>query len=118
MKSIFEFLSDDDAFEKWRAEEYDGRYILDHVRKATMLAMETELSEAQKQYITKYVLEDKSMAEIAGIYGMSEYTVSRVIHAGKVKLMHALRYTAPWLLNAEIEKTKSKVVARKLQTPL
>ena len=108
MKKMFEFLSDGDAFTKWRTEEYDGRYILDHVWKATMFAMEKELSEAQKQYITKYVLEDKSMAEIAGIYGMSEYTVSRVIRAGKVKLMHALRYTAPWLLNAEIEKHNNK----------
>ena len=106
MKSMFEFLSDGDAFTKWRTEEYDGRYILDHVWKATMFAMEKELPEAHKRYITHYIIEHKSMKEIADIYGVSEYTVSRLIYSGRVKLMKALRYTAPWLLNAEIEKSR------------
>lgn len=108
MKSMFEFLSDNQTFKEWAEQEEDYSYIKNHIKKATLFAMEVELSEAQKRYITHYIIEGKTMEEIAYIYSVNKSTVSRVISAGRKNLMHALRYTAPWLLNAEIEKRNKR----------
>lgn len=108
MKDLLEFLSDDDAFQEWAKNEEGCEYVAKHVEKAALFAMETELSEAQKRYITHYVIEGKTIREIAHIYGMSNLTVSKLILAGRTKLMKALRYTAPWLLSAEIEERNKK----------
>ena len=104
MKKLFEFLSDNYAYQEWVEKEEGHSCIVDHIKKATLFAMENELSEAQKRYITHYVLEGMTMSEIADMYHINKSTVSRVIFAGRKNLMHVLRYTAPWLLNAEISK--------------
>ncbi len=102
MKPLFEFLSDNQAFQDWANKEEDYEYIKEYIKKATLFAMEVELSEAQKRYITHYVIEGKTMDEISNMYNVNKSTVSRVIKAGRTNLMHVLRYTAPWLLNAEM----------------
>ena len=109
MKDLFEFLSDNQAFQEWANKEEDYGYIMDHIKKAALFAMEVELSEAQKRYITHYIIEGKTMEEIASIYRVNKSTVSRVIAAGRKNLMHVLRYTAPWLLNVEIEKRNQRL---------
>lgn len=108
MSKLLEFLSDDDAFQEWAENEEGCEYVAKYAEKAALFAMETELSEAQKRYITHYVIEGKTIREIAHIYGMSNLTVSKLILSGRTKLMNALRYTAPWLLDAEIEKRKKR----------
>lgn len=108
MDHLCDFLCDDYAYKKWADADEDNHYILEHVKKAASVAMEVELTEAQKRYITHYVIEGKTMEEIANIYGVNKSTVSKVIHAGRVRLMRCLRYSAPWLLNAEMVKLNRK----------
>ena len=108
MKPLFEFLSDKHQYQEWCEREEDPSYILDHVRKATLFAIENELTDTQRLYITQYIFNCKTMAEIAGIYGVNKSTVSRTIAAGRRRLMRCLRYSAPWLLNAEMEKRNKR----------
>ena len=91
MKELFEFLSDNYAYQEWAEKEEDYSYIMEHIKKATLFAMEHELSEAQKRYITHYVLEGMTMSEIADMYSINKSTVSRVIFAGRKNLMQVLR---------------------------
>ena len=104
MKELFEFLSDNNSFQEWCEKEGTYDVMEDYLVKATLFAMEVELLEAHRRFIWHQVIVCKSLKDIARTYDVTEHTVSRVISGGRTKLMYALRYTAPWILNEKIEK--------------
>ena len=107
---IFQHKSDVQQFRAWDngRNEPDTDYVA-HSKKCLMVALESELTETQRQYYTMYHLDGMTMAEIAATAGVSISCVSRTLKRANARLGNVLRYSAPHLLNASVQ-TKNRRV--------
>lgn len=99
---IFQLQTDADQFRQWDANEPDADFVA-HSKKCLMVAIESELTEKQRQYYTMYHLESMTMEAIAKKTGVSKSCVSRTIQRANARLARCLRYSAPHLLNAPVQ---------------
>ena len=99
---IFALASDGIQYAKWNANEPDVDF-LSHTRNCIAVIMQNELTEKQRTYLLMYVVENKTLDQIASEMGVNKSTASRVVKAGRKKMAKFLAYTAPHLLNAQRE---------------
>lgn len=99
---IFQIASDKLQFEKWNTNEPEAEFVY-HAKKCVMLAIEKELTERQRLFFTMYFVDGKTMQQIADEIGVSKPTVSKTVSAAKKKLAKVLRYSAPHLINANVQ---------------
>lgn len=105
---IFEFQADAIQFAKWNENEVETDFV-SHAKKATLKALNEELTEKQKRYFTLYHINRTSIEEIAKLEGVNKSTVSRTLTRARKKMSKVLRYTAPYLLNEQAETRNRRV---------
>ena len=69
-----------------------NRGHIEDMKKAVSLALMLELTSRQRECITMYYLQNRSIPQIASELSLSRSTVSRHITAGKKKLMKLAKY--------------------------
>ena len=75
------------------SETYLGpRLSRDTQRQRLLRVIETELTAHQREVITAYYLENRSMAQIARARGVNKSTVCRTIHRAEKRMRRCLRY--------------------------
>ncbi len=62
------------------------------MKKALLKAIDSELTERQRQMVTAYYFEGKTVTEIAKDHGLSKSTVSRHLSRARERLKGALKY--------------------------
>ena len=70
---------------------------LRQIKSAVFFALETQLTERQRQALTKYYLEQKKLREIAEEMGVNISTVSRHIKGGKKKIKNVVNINCRYL---------------------
>lgn len=65
---------------------------IEHIKKALLKAIDTELTERQRQIVTEYYFNGLSVTRIAEIYGLSKSTVSRHLARARERLKTSLKY--------------------------
>lgn len=105
---IFDFQANAFQFKKWLESEEDNTNYMTHAKKAVSVAINEELTETQRIYFTMYFLERRTISQIANLYGVNKSTVSRTLKVAKNKLARVLKYSAPNLLNAFVEKRNKR----------
>lgn len=84
------------AFEMWlQADGADNLADLERAKRMLPLVLDECVTVTQRNYITKYYLENLSVSEIAEFYGVNKSTVSRSIHRGLDKAHRYLRFVSP-----------------------
>ena len=63
-------------------------------------ALDTELTQRQRQLVEMYYLRQMGMRDIAAELGIDESTVSRTLKRAKLRLRRCLKYGGSALLNA------------------
>lgn len=66
-------------------------------------AIQSELTERQRQMVHMYYIKQMRMKDIADDLGVSVSTVSRTIRRGRTRLKRCLKYGGQALLNAALE---------------
>lgn len=61
------------------------------------------LPPTQEKYLKAYYKEGLTTIQIAERYGTTKSTVSRTLKRARLNLAEVLRYSCPWLLDADIE---------------
>jgi RNA polymerase sigma factor (sigma-70 family) len=79
-------------------EEPKGR-----LSKNLSMAIQSELTERQRQMVHMYYIRQMRMQDIAEALGVSVSTVSRTIGRGRTRLKRCLKYGGQALLNAALE---------------
>lgn len=75
------------------SEVYLGpRLSRDTQRQRLLRVIEAELTARQREVITAYYLENRSMAQIAHARGVNKSTVCRTIHRAEKRMRRCLRY--------------------------
>lgn len=103
---LFLYLSDANAYKRWREESGNEFSYRDHLNKAVICAIKNELTEKQNIYFTMYAVEGLSLSQIASKTGHNKSTVSRTITRAKRKLCRCLKYAMPWTLNADVGRNR------------
>ena len=99
---IFKLNADAMQYAKWNANEADVDFV-QHAKNCVAVAIKNELTEKQRLYLFMYLLEQKTMDQIASELGVNKSTVSRTVTAARKKISKVLRYTAPHLINAKAQ---------------
>lgn len=73
-----------------------------HMIKSMKKAIREVLTPTQRDYINAYYKENMSMADIGARYGVNKSTVSRTINRARKSIYEYVRYSSPFLLNAEL----------------
>lgn len=73
-----------------------------HMIKSMKKAIREVLTSTQRDYINAYYKENMSMADIGARYGVNKSTVSRTINRARKSIYEYVRYSSPFLLNAEL----------------
>lgn len=97
-KTAYEIASDKSAFKAYFTADTDvpdGEY--NRIKSALAMAIREELTTKQREYLTLYYGQNRTMAEIAETYGVNKSTVSRVIKRAQNKLKRVLKYASPRL---------------------
>lgn len=82
------------AIALWQQENGEDNSIQMHRLKRNLLrALERELTQRQRDFVTMYFIDGLSMTQIASAYGVNVSTVSRTIKRGKYRLEKCLRYS-------------------------
>lgn len=77
------------------------RIYRSHMIKAMRKAIKDVLTPTQRDYINAYYQESLSMQDIANRYGVTKGSVSRTIRRARQSIYDYVRYSSPFLLNAE-----------------
>lgn len=105
---IFQRQADGVQLRKWREEEQEQDNTV-HLQRCVKTALETELTDKQRQYYLMYFQEGKTMEQIAKEFGVSKSTVSRTVRRANLKMGRCLRYADPRLLNAPVQERNRRV---------
>ena len=88
------------AYQRWQvSQSEDNSSEIRRLMSALYVALKEELTEYQRECVTAYFFDGKSVSEIAKEQGVNRSTVSRTIHRGMDNLYHVLRYASPSLMS-------------------
>ncbi len=109
-----DYILDAVAFKQWSQQESgDNLDDLERAKKCIPIIFDEILSSVQRDYITRYYVEGKSMAEIAREFSVDRSTVSRTINRGIKKARGYLRFSSPLFINADPPKRANNRGAKK-----
>lgn len=75
------------------SEVYSGpRLSRDRQRQRLLRVIDAELTARQREIITAYYLENRSMTEIARTHGINKSTVCRTLQRAEKRMRRCLRY--------------------------
>lgn len=75
------------------SEAYSGpRLSRDRQRQRLLRVIDAELTARQREVITAYYLENRSMVEIARAYGVNKSTICRTLQRAEKRMRRCLRY--------------------------
>ena len=108
---LFSFLADKHSFRLWTESvgEASSNNIL---KKLIVRVLENELTEKQREYLLLYIVEKKSMQEIAEMYSVNKSTVQRGICGAKKKIMNSLRYADPRFFDVQTLQKNKRVITK------
>lgn len=106
---IFDMQANALSFAQWAELDEDGPDYRAHVKKCVAKAIMEELTDRQRQYFLMYFVDNRTILQIAEMVGVNKSTVSRTLTAAKKKLARVLRYSAPQLINANMEMRNRRV---------
>lgn len=86
-----ENLHDKLSFLSWSSEENNTREV-EKLRECMLLAIEQELNQKQKNILTMYYLQHKTMDQIAFDLGVNKSTVSRSVRRSVERLQKVRNY--------------------------
>lgn len=87
------------AYQNWL--EHPQNDNPDHVRvlKALKMALDQELSDCQRRYVTAYYVEGLTVTQVAERYHITRATVSRTLTRARRRLWRVVRYSSIRLLH-------------------
>lgn len=81
------------AMKSTDSEVYSGpRLSRDRQRQRLLRVIDAELTARQREIITAYYLENRSMTEIARTHGINKSTVCRTLQRAEKRMRRCLRY--------------------------
>ena len=91
---------DSAAYQNWL--EHPQNDNPDHARvlKALNMALNQELSDCQRRYVTAYYMEGLTVTQVAERCGVNASTVSRTLARARRRLCRVVRYSSIRLLHA------------------
>lgn len=105
---ILELVSNSNQYKERNSNEEEFDFV-GHTKKAVLIAINEELTEKQRLYFTMFYLQNMTETQIAESFGIHKSTVCRTLQRAKVKISKVVRYSAPHLLNAPIQKRNRRV---------
>lgn len=88
------------AFQQWQlAIGQAPDEVMKHCKRCVTVALNEELTCAQRLYLTAYIVDGLTMDEVGKKYGVDKSTVSRTIARARRRLFRVLRYSNPRFLN-------------------
>lgn len=100
---VVQFRQDKASYDYWFRKQFgvgDDEEYLGRISKLIASAIEHELTDIQRTYLSEYYFEGLTMAEIAEIYGTNKSTISRTIARARNRIGRCLKYADPRLMKA------------------
>lgn len=107
------------AFEMWlHADGTDNLVDLERAKRMLPLVLDECVTVTQRNYILKYYVDQMSIVEIAELYGVNKFTVSRTIRRGLDKAYGYLRFVSPLFIKkpkkrSPLSNGRKRIVLRK-----
>lgn len=101
---VFDYIQ----YKKWSESEPEIDYS-QHIKNCLAIAIQEELSETQSLYFQMYHIHGNTIAEIADVVGVNKSTVSRTLTAAHKNIAKVMRYSSPYLLHKQKQKTNRRM---------
>ena len=91
---------DSAAYQNWLKQPQCDSAEHDHVLKALKMALDQELTDCQRRYVTAYYAEGLTVTQVAERCHVNRATVSRTLARARRRLCRVVRYSSIRLLHA------------------